>query len=207
MYCIVQLKTHIFAPQLNNKTLTEMKNMLITTAALITLSATIYAANLDARFINKDNGENERVISIHLPEVIIQDVKTGCRIQKAVLINGELVIVHYLPAVEITADKPAATELAINIKEVQLPEVHIEGFSEIHYQTAFTDGNQVVPVVQLSEVVITAHAEKATGSITLDEPANGANNVTLNLPAISVEFVLLTGIISFLLSIIPPVAG
>lgn len=202
MYCKVPLKTRIFAPQLNNKTLNTMKNIVITIASLLTLSASIFAANLDAKYVYKDKGEDEKTININLPEVLIQDVKTGSRMQKAVLINGELVIVHYLPAIEITAEKPVGEKSAMKeIKEVQLPEVVIEGsLAELNYQPAQVQGNQVVASVQLAEVTVTANTVITNNSMASIESDKDGNNKVFNIPAVSVEFALLINIISFLIA-------
>lgn len=209
MYCKVPLKTCIFAPQLKHKTPNTMKNTVLTIAALITLSAASNAANLDAKYLYKERGEEEKKISVYLPEVVIQDAKTGSRLQKAIINNGELVIVHYLPAVEITTQKPAFENSALKeIREVQLPEVVIEGsVAELNYRSVQIQGNDIVPVVQLAEVTVMAKADRSNTDVAMTESENNNFKPAFNMPAVSVEFTLLAGIISLLLSIIFPTVG
>lgn len=209
MYCKVLLKTRIFALQLKHKTPNTMKNTVLTIAALFTLSAASCAANLDAQYIFKERGEEEKLIRVNLPEVVIQDAKTGSRLQKAIFNNGELVIVHYLPTVEITAEKPVNEQSAKKeIKEVQLPEVVIEGSAaELNYQSAKVNGNEIVPVVQLSEVTITVKENRGNTDVAMAESENNIFKPTFNMPSISVGFSLLAGIIFLLLSPIIPAGG
>lgn len=209
MYCKVPLKARIFALQLKHKTPNTMKNTVLAITALFTLSAASNAANLDAKYLYKERGEEEKVICVNLPEVIIQDVKTGSRLQKAIINNGELVIVHYLPTVEISAEKPVNEQSAMKeIREVQLPEVVIEGSAtELNYQSAQVNGNEIVPVVQLAEVTITAKADRGNTDVAIAESENNNFKPVINMPAVSVEFSLLASIISLLLSIIIPAVG
>lgn len=209
MYCKVPLETCIFAPHLKHKTPYTMKNTVLTIAALITLSAESYAANLDAKYLYKERGEEEKIINVNLPEVVIQDSKTGSRIEKARIVNGELLIVHYLPAIEITAKNPVNEQSALKaIREVQLPEVVIEGsVTDLNYRSAQVKGNEIVPVVQLAEVTVTAKADKGNNEVVMTESENNNFKPAFNMPAVSVEFTLLAGIISLLLSIIFPSVG
>lgn len=209
MYCKVPIETRIFAPQMKHKTHNTMKNTVLIIAALITLSAAAYAANLDAKNIYKERDEDEKVICVNLPVVVIHGAKSASHLQKAVLYNGDLVIVHYLPAVEITAEKPAFEKSALKeIKEVQLPEVVIEGsVTELNYRSAQVQGNEIVPLVQLAEVTVTVKADRGNTDVVMAESENNNFKPVFNMPAVSVEFTLLAGIISLLLSIIFPIAG
>lgn len=209
MYCKVPLKTHIFAPQLKHQTPNTMKNIVLAIAILITLSAAAYAANLDARYMYKERSEEEKIISVHLPELIIQDTKAGCRLQKAIINNGELIIVYHLPAVEITAEKPAKEKSAMKeFREVQLPEVIIEGsVAELNYHSAQVRGNEIIPVVQLAEVTVTAKTGRSNNNVVIAESENNHFKPEFNIPFVSAEFSALSAIIALLLNILFPAVG
>jgi hypothetical protein len=86
---------------------------------------------------------------------------------------------------------------------VQLPEVVLEGSAaELIYRSAYVkDNDEIVPVVPLADVTVTAKAERGNKEIAMTESENNHFKTAFNIPAVPVGFTWLAGIISLFLYI------